>query len=128
MKTEVETTTKWTIDKAHSSIEFKARHLMITTVTGVFKEYEADIETEGDKVETAQITFAAFTNSVYTGDEKRDGHLRSADFFDVEKYPRMIFASTRIEKKSDNKFLLHGNLTIRDVTKPITVDVTYEGM
>jgi len=128
MKTaEVETTTKWMIDKAHSQIEFKARHLMITSVTGVFKVYDATVETNGDDFETAKITFTTDTNSVNTGEEKRDGHLKGTDFFDAEKFPKMTFVSTGIEKIGADAYKLNGNLTIKDVTKPIVADVKFEG-
>lgn len=128
MKTaEVETTTKWALDKAHSTVEFKAKHLMISTVRGTFKEYDATVETNGDDWETAKITFTADVASITTGDEKRDGHLKGADFFDVEKFPKLTFVSTGIEKTGADMFKMNGNLTIHDVTKPIVADVKFEG-
>ena len=122
------TTTKWNLDKAHSEIQFKAKHLLITTVTGEFKNYEATIESQGDDFTTAKITFTADINSVDTGSEQRDGHLKGADFFDVEKFPKLTFVSTKIEKKDAEHFILHGDLTIRDVTKPVTLNVEFGGI
>ncbi len=129
MKTpETITTTKWNLDAAHSEIQFKAKHLLITTVTGEFKKYEATVETEGDDFTTATITFTADTASVDTGSEQRDGHIKSADFFDIEKFPKLKFVSTKIEKKDADNFILHGDLTIRDVTKSVTLNVEFGGI
>jgi polyisoprenoid-binding protein YceI len=127
MKTEIETTTKWGLDPAHSEIQFKAKHLMITTVRGVFKEYEATIETNDEDFSTARVEFNARTNSVYTGNDQRDGHLRSLDFFNTEQFPKLTFTSTGVERKNDKDFILHGDLTIKNVTKPIDVKVEYLG-
>lgn len=120
------TTTKWNIDQAHSAIQFKAKHLMITTVTGNFTSYDGSVETEGDDFSTAKIAFSADTASVSTGNEQRDAHLRSADFFDAESYPKMTFVSRKIEKGSGN-YKVTGDLTIRDVTKPVTLDAEFGG-
>ena len=129
MKTaEVITTTKWNLDKAHSEIQFKAKHLLITTVTGGFKNYEASVESEGDDFSKAKITFSADTNSVNTGSEQRDGHLKGADFFDVEKFPKLSFVSTSIVKRDEEHFILNGDITIREVTKPITLNVDFGGI
>jgi len=120
--------TKWAIDPAHSEVGFKAKHLMITTVSGKFEQFEGSIETEGDDLSTAKITFTANTDSVNTASEQRDGHLKSVDFFEPAKYPKLKFVSTKFEKISDEKYKLHGDLTIRDVTKPVHLDVNYGGM
>ncbi len=127
MTTATMTTTKWGLDKAHSEIQFKAKHMMITNVTGVFKDYEATIETEGEDFSTTQITFTAETASVSTGSEQRDGHLKAEDFFNVEKYPKLTFVSTNVARTGESKFILTGDLTIRDVTKPVSLDVVFEG-
>lgn len=119
-------TTTWTIDPAHTEIQFKAKHLMISTVTGSFSTFDARIETEGDDFTTAKIRFTTDTASLTTGNEQRDGHLRSADFFDVETYPSMRFTSTRIEQNGTMK--LHGELTIKDVTKPVVLDMEFAGI
>jgi len=125
---EVITTTKWNIDKAHSEVQFKAKHLLITNVTGEFKNYEGTVESEGDDFSKSKITFSADTASVDTGSEQRDGHLKGADFFDVEKFPKLYFTSTSIEKLDEENFVLKGDLTIRDVTKPISLKVEFGGI
>jgi polyisoprenoid-binding protein YceI len=126
METATATTTKWAIDPSHSDIQFKVKHLMITTVTGTFKEFNAEVELEGDDLNNAQVSFWANTNSIFTNDEKRDGHLRSGDFFDSEKFPKLSFKSTRIEG-SGSDWKVTGDLTIKDVTKPVTLDVEWSG-
>ncbi|MFN6176529.1 MAG: YceI family protein [Flavobacteriales bacterium] len=126
MGTATATTTKWAIDPSHSEIQFKVKHLMITTVTGTFKDFSAEVELEGDDLNNAQVSFWANTASIFTNDEKRDGHLRSGDFFDSEKFPKLRFKSTRIEG-SGNDWKVTGDLTIKDVTKPVTLDVEWSG-
>src|SRR4051812_31337815 len=95
-------TTKWVLDPMHSELQFKIRHLMITNVTGQFQQFTADIETEGDDFSTSKINFSADVASVSTSNEQRDGHLKSPDFFDVEKYPTMSFTSTNVTKDGDD--------------------------
>jgi len=119
--------TQWTIDPAHSEIEFKVRHLLISNVSGRFKTFHASIENEKDDFTDARITFEAETASVSTGNDMRDGHLKSDDFFNAEKYPYIRFVSNNIKKTSDNKYKIEGDITIRDVTKPIVLDVVYNG-
>lgn len=126
METATATTTKWAIDPSHSEIQFKVKHLMISAVTGSFKEFGADVELEGDDLSNAQVSFWANTASIFTNDEKRDGHLRSGDFFDSEKFPKLSFTSTRIEG-SGNTWKVTGDLTIKDVTRPVTLDVAWSG-
>jgi polyisoprenoid-binding protein YceI len=121
-------TTKWTIDPSHSEIQFKVKHMMITTVTGSFKEFSSEVESLGDDFSTAKIKFQAATASVFTNSDQRDEHLRSADFFDAEKYPELKFESTSLEKVDDESFTLNGNLTIRDITKPVKLDVEVGGI
>jgi len=121
-------TTKWTIDPSHSEIQFKVKHMMITTVTGSFKEFSSEVETQGDDFTTAKIKFQAATASVFTNADQRDEHLKSADFFDVEKYPELKFESISLEKVDDENFTLNGNLTIRDITKPVKLDVEVGGI
>lgn len=121
-------TTKWTIDPSHSEIQFKVKHMMITTVTGSFKEFSSEVESLGDDFSTAKIKFQAATASVFTNSDQRDEHLRSADFFDAEKYPELKFESTSLEKVDDESFTLNGNLTIRDITKPMKLDVEVGGI
>lgn len=122
------TPTKWSIDTAHSTINFKAKHLMITTVTGTFKSYTAEIETIGNNFSTANVKFSADVASVSTGNEQRDEHLRSDDFFNAEKYPNLTFHTTDVTRKSDRSFILHGKMTIRDVTMDIDLEVDFNGV
>lgn len=120
--------TKWVLDPAHSEIQFKAKHLMITNVTGSLTSFEATTETENESFENAKVEFKAQANSITTGNEQRDGHLKSDDFFGSEKYPEIKFSSTGVKKKNGDDYILEGNLTIRDVTKPVKLDVEYHGL
>jgi polyisoprenoid-binding protein YceI len=122
------TTKKWSLDPTHSEIGFKIRHLMITNVSGSFEKFNVNAETEGDDFSKAKISFSADTNSVSTNNEQRDQHLRSADFFDAETYPELKFESTGMRSISANEFELTGDLTIRNVTKPVKLGVEYGGL
>ena len=121
-------TTKWAIDSAHSEIGFKVKHLMITNVAGKFDKFEGSVESNGDDFTNAKIGFAAEVASVNTGQPQRDGHLQSPDFFDAAKFPQLKFTSTGFEKASGDKYVLSGDLTIRDVTKPVKLDVEFSGI
>jgi polyisoprenoid-binding protein YceI len=121
-------TTKWAIDAAHSEIGFKVKHLMITNVAGKFDKFEGTVENNGDDFSNAKINFTAEIASVNTGQPQRDGHLQSPDFFDAAKFPQLKFTSTGFEKASDDKYVLTGDLTIRDVSKPIKLDVEFSGI
>lgn len=127
MTTASATTTKWGLDKAHSEIQFKAKHMMISTITGEFKDYDVTIETDGEDFTTSKIHYTAKVSSIDTGNEQRDGHLRTNDFFSPEMFPTVDFVSTGMVKKSDKQYTLNGDLTVRDVTKNISLDVEYEG-
>jgi len=120
-------TTKWTIDPAHSEIQFKVKHLMVTTVTGSFKKFEGGVETESDDFNDAKISFSADIASIDTGSSDRDNHLKTADFFELEKHPKLQFTSTSFKKKSDEDYELNGDLTIRGITKPVKLKVVYAG-
>lgn len=120
--------TKWAIDKSHSTLNFKAKHLMITTVTGTFGSYDAGIETNGNDFSSAQIQFSADIASVNTGNEQRDEHLKSDDFFNAASFPTLSFKSTDATRKNDKSFIMHGDLTIRDVTLPVDLDVDVNGI
>ncbi|MDZ7758309.1 YceI family protein [Rhodohalobacter sp.] len=122
-----ETLTKWTIDTAHSEITFKVRHLVISTVTGKFKEFDTSLESDNEDFEDAQITFEASINSIETGNEDRDKHLKSDDFFNAAEYPKMIFESTSFKKTGDGEYKLIGDLTIRDNTRKVELDAEYGG-
>lgn len=119
--------TLWKIDTAHSEVQFKIKHLVISTVTGSFDEYDATVEQHGDTFEDADVHFEAKTASVNTGNEQRDEHLRSDDFFNAEKYPKITFEGKSLEKTGDDEYELTGDLTIRDVTQEITLDVLHGG-
>jgi polyisoprenoid-binding protein YceI len=122
------TTTKWGVDPVHTDITFKVKHLMITTVTGRFNQYTVDVETEGDDFSNAKkIEFTADINSIDTGNEQRNAHLRSADFFNVDKNPQLKFVGTKYEANGDEG-KLYGDLTIGGITKPITLDVEFGGI
>lgn len=119
---------KWVMDPAHSEIGFKVKHLVVSTVSGKFNKFDVLVESGREDFTDAKIVFTVDTASVDTGSEQRDGHLRSADFFESEKYPEMKFVSTSF-KKSDAKgdYTLEGNLTIKDTTRPISIPVEYGG-
>lgn len=120
--------TKWLADPAHSEVQFKVKHLMITTVTGYFRKFDVLVETEGDDFTKAStILFTADINSIDTNNEQRDTHLRSSDFFYAEKYSQIRFEGKKYEKTGDIH-LLSGDLTIRNITKPVTLDVAYGGI
>jgi polyisoprenoid-binding protein YceI len=122
-------TTTWKIDPAHSEIEFKARHLMITNVTGNFTRFEGTVETENDDFQNAHISFSADVDSIDTGEPSRDAHLKSDDFFSVARFPKMTFESTKIERVSDDdRYAVWGTLTIRDISKLVKLDVTTGGI
>lgn len=117
----------WAIDPSHSEIQFKVKHLVITTVTGNFKEFSGSLESISDDFDGASIAFEAKTESISTNSEQRDGHLKSADFFDVEQFPTLSFQSTSFTKKGDEEYGLTGNLTLKGVTLPIDLEVEYNG-
>lgn len=123
------TTTKWAVDPTHSEIQFKVRHLMITTVTGYFKKYTIEVETEDDEdFSTAKkIQFSADIESIDTNNAQRDTHLRSADFFDADNHPQVKFEGKRYEQQGED-VKLHGDLTIRGVTKSIVLTVDFAGI
>ncbi len=121
-------TVKWTLDKAHSQLQFKVRHMMLTTVTGDFKEFDIDVETEGDDFSTAKISASVNIASVASGSEQRDTHLKSDDFFNAEKFPTLSFAGTSLTHAGDDHWILQGDLTIRDIKKPVSLQVLYMGM
>lgn len=119
--------TKWVIDPTHSEVEFKVKHLMISTVTGKFNSFNAEVSTPGEDFSQANVHFTADAASITTGNEQRDGHLKSDDFFNAEKFPQLVFKSTAVSKHSDNQFKITGDLTIRDITKSVTLDVEFNG-
>jgi polyisoprenoid-binding protein YceI len=119
---------KWTIDSAHSEVTFKIKHLVISSVSGKFKSFDASIETDKDDFTDAKVQFTADVDSIDTGNAQRDGHLKSPDFFDAANYPKISFVSTQIAKKGGHEYLLKGNLTMRNVTKPVELSVEFGGI
>ena len=119
--------TTWAIDPTHSEIEFKIKHLMISTVTGRFTDFTASVESNEDDFSDAKISFSANIASITTGNEQRDGHLKSDDFFAADKFPTLSFTSTSFTKEG-SEYKLTGDLTIKDVTKSVTFDVEYSGV
>ncbi len=120
--------TKWVLDPSHSEIQFKIRHLMITNVTGSFGKFNADVETSGENFESAKISFTAEVDSITTNNEQRDGHLKSADFFETSKYPALTFISTTFEKVSGEEYTLTGDMTFHGITKNIKLHVEHGGI
>lgn len=117
----------WQIDKSHTSIEFSVRHMMISKVRGRFESFEGTIDFDEANPENTIVRVTVDPASINTRDAQRDAHLRSPDFFDAEKYPQSTFNGTRVERTGDSATKLYGDLTIRDVTKPVVLDVTHTG-
>lgn len=120
-------TTKWVLDPTHSEVKFKVKHLMISTVSGYIKNFSVTVDSSNDDFSNANILFEADMSSINTNNEQRDGHLKSPDFFDVEKYPTIKFKSTSFTKNANGSLILRGDLTIKDVTKSIETEVEFGG-
>ncbi|MEO5563713.1 MAG: YceI family protein [Chitinophagaceae bacterium] len=117
----------WIIDTAHSEIGFKVKHLVISTVSGKFAAFEGNVIAEKEDFTDAKISFAADINSIHTGNDQRDGHLKSADFFDAANHPKLTFTSTSVEKKGDSDYTITGDLTIRGTKKSIKLNAEFGG-
>jgi len=122
MSTATATTTKWGIDPTHSEVSFKVKHLVISTVTGYFKSFDASAETDSEDFDGAKVSFSAEINSIDTNQTDRDNHLKSADFFDAEEFPTMNFSGVLQGEK------LVGELTIKDISKTVELDVDFGGV
>jgi polyisoprenoid-binding protein YceI len=120
-------TSTWTIDPTHSIAEFAVKHLVITTVKGRFRDLEGRLEIDEMNPENSTVTANIQVASIDTNLADRDAHLRSDDFFNAEQYPLITFQSTRVERVSDKRYKVHGELTIRDVTRPVELDTEFEG-
>ncbi len=118
---------KWNLDPAHSEVQFRVRHMMVSNVTGQMRKFDVQVETEGEDFSTAKIRFIGDPSSITTNNEQRDGHLQSNDFFDIANHPEIVFESEKLEHAGEGEFKLHGNINIRGVVKPITLDVEYGG-
>jgi polyisoprenoid-binding protein YceI len=117
----------WVIDQAHSGVKFSVTHMMVSETDGRFTKFDGSIVSATPDFVNAKVSFTVDVNSINTDNEMRDKHLKSDDFFNAEKYPNMSFTSTSFRKVKGNKYVLEGNLTIRDVTKKVKFDVTYLG-
>ena len=122
------TTTKWALDPTHSELSFKIRHLMISNVSGGFTKFNVSAESIGNDFETAKIIADIEVSSINTNNTQRDAHLRNADFFEIEKHPRITFRSTKVEKANGDIFDLYGDLTIKNITHPVKLTVEYSGL
>ncbi|MCP2045315.1 YceI family protein [Pontibacter sp. HSC-36F09] len=121
--------TKWVVDPIHSEVQFKVKHLMITTVTGYFRSFNIEALTKDEAFTNVErVVFTADVNSISTNNDQRDTHLKSPDFFDVERHNEIRFVASRYEKVGGSDYKLHGDLSIRDVTQPITVKVELGGI
>lgn len=118
--------TNWIIDPTHSEVHFKVKHLVISTVTGTFKSFAGSMESENEDFQDAAIEFTLDVDSIDTNQEQRDGHLKSADFFDAEQFPKISFKSTSFKKVGDD-YELSGDLTVKNVSKPVKLNVEFGG-
>jgi len=119
--------TTWNIDKNHSTIGFSIDHMVVSEVDGKFDDFDGSLTASKDDLTDATISFSAKTASINTANERRDGHLKSADFFDAEKFPELSFKSTSFDKVSDGKYKMTGDLTMHGVTKSVSLDVKFNG-
>jgi len=117
----------WSVDVAHSAIEFGVKHMMISNVRGSFHNFQATVVADVTDLTTAEIEFTVDVASIDTRDAQRDGHLKSGDFFDVENFPNITFKSTQITRKGDDEYAMTGDMSMHGVTVPVTFDVTFEG-
>ena len=119
--------TKFNLDAAHSSIDFSVKHMMVSKVKGSFTNFTADLDGNAEDLTGATINIDIDVKSINTNNEDRDNHLRSGDFFDTENFPSIKFVATDIKKTDDNEYDVTGDITIKDVTKPVTFEVEYGG-
>lgn len=117
----------WKIDSTHSEVNFEVKHLVVSKVRGSFTNYEASIESTKEDFSDAVVKFEADVNSINTKSDQRDGHLKSADFFDAANHPKMTFVSKSVNKISDYELKVTGGLSMRGITKEIILDVIYNG-
>lgn len=119
--------TKWAVEPTHSELGFKIKHLMISHVTGFFKEFEATVDMNENDFTTAKVNATINIASVDTKNSMRDEHLRNSDFFEADKFPEMKFSSTKVEA-DDNDYIVHGELTMKGITKPVKLNVNFSGV
>jgi polyisoprenoid-binding protein YceI len=118
----------WEIDKAHTNVGFTITHLVISDVTGRFKEFEGSIKSSGEDFDGAEVNIVINTASIFTDNEKRDNHLRSGDFFSAEKNPQITFKSSSFKKVSDDKYTITGELTMNGISREVVLDGTLKGI
>lgn len=121
-------TTKWVLDPTHSELQFKIKHLMISTVTGQFNQFSGGVETKENDFTTAKIDFTAEIDSISTNNEQRDAHLKNGDFFDAANHPQLTFKSEKLEKITDDEYKLKGTLTLKGISKKISLTVEFGGI
>jgi len=121
-------TTKWVLDPTHSEVGFKVKHLMFTNVSGNFTKFEATATSDDENFDNATFDFSADVDSINTNNADRDGHLKSADFFNVEQFPKLTFKSTSVVKAQEGEYAVTGDLTLHGETKPVTLAVEYGGI
>jgi polyisoprenoid-binding protein YceI len=119
---------KWITDPAHSEVGFKVKHLVISSVSGKFTAFTGEVTADKEDFTDAKISFSADINSITTGNDQRDTHLKSPDFFDATSHPQLTFESTKVEKKGDNEFKITGDLTIRGTKKPVVLNGEFGGI
>ena len=120
--------TTWAIDPSHSELLFKVKHLMITNVKGEFRKFSGTIESDGNDFSDAEVNVTIDAGSIFTNDTSRDGHLKSADFFDAETYPELTFKGSTFKKLDNENYQLRGMLTIKGVSKKVILDVEFGGL
>jgi polyisoprenoid-binding protein YceI len=118
---------QWIIDPAHTEVQFKVKHLVISTVTGRFISVRGGVQADASDFSDARVRFEADVDSINTGNEQRDGHLKSPDFFDAANHPTLSFVSTSMAKKGNGRYALAGDMTIRGTTRAVTLEVVYHG-
>lgn len=119
---------QWALDPSHSEIQFKIKHMMISTITGEFTKFDASLETEDDDFTQSKVSFSAEVDSINTKNEQRDGHLKSPDFFDAPGHTHITFESEKLERKDEGNYVLTGKLTIRGTTKEVVLQVENNGI
>jgi polyisoprenoid-binding protein YceI len=118
----------WNIDTAHSAVHFSVRHMVVSKTRGRFAKWSGKLELDPKQLSQAKVEVEIDPASIDTGDAQRDAHLRSPDFFEVEKFPKATFKSTKVEDRGNGRLAVEGNLTLRGVTRPVVLDATYEGV
>jgi polyisoprenoid-binding protein YceI len=121
-------TTKWVYDFSHSKIGFSVRHFGITETDGYFRKFQGSVSGEKEDFSDLQVELNIDVNSIDTNDSQRDGHLKSGDFFDADKFPELVFKSSKLERLESNNYKMHGDLTMKGITKPVTLDMEFAGV